>query len=72
MNKKIKIIIERKACDWQCDSDAEDWDGWQEYEECDTKEEAKQKLKELRKEDEEAEYRMVEKQNIEWWFNEMS
>jgi len=55
----MTFIIERKAMDWQCDCDCSDWDGWQEFEKFNDKFVATQKAKQLRKEDEDSEYRVV-------------
>jgi len=53
------FVLERKAEDWQCDCDAEDWDGWQEVSISRDKAKLSAMMKDLKKCDEESDFRLV-------------
>ena len=55
----MTFVLERKACDWQCDCDASDWDGWQAQEKSNDKKVLVDKMKRLEKEDNESAFRVV-------------
>lgn len=55
----MSYVLERKAVDWQCDSDCSDWDGWQEVKTNFSKSLLTIEMKKLKQEDKESQYRVV-------------
>jgi hypothetical protein len=56
----VKFVLYRRACDWQCEESDRSWDGWVRGTIHSNKESAKRELEQLRKEDCESSFKLIQ------------